>query len=458
MSRAFAIAPAPVAHAPDWVGDAIFYEVFPDRFAKGDVSIDPPNVVDWTSTPTRDNFFGGDLAGLLSKLGYLEDLGVNALYLTPIFKAGTNHRYDTHDYFEIDPALGNLALFRKLVRRAHARGMRIVLDGVFNHCGDGFWAFRDVVARGPSSPYYDWFFVDCFPIVKDPPSYQACGGAPYLPKLNTDHPEVRRHLFDAAAYWLREAEIDGWRIDVPWEVANEFWYELRDVVKAANPDAYLVAEAWYEWWRLPEIFDGLMNYRLRKQLLDFCVRGCVDAQTLARNVEMLFLECPEKPAMLNLLGSHDTHRLLTLAGGDERRATLAFAALFTLPGAPMLYYGDEVGLEGENDPDCRRPMVWDPALQREGIHAAVKRLIELRRTTPALRGGGYETLYAFNRVFAYAREEAVIVLNAGPTRADVEIPARTPAVRDALSGQEFPVRDGAIRIAELPERSALILL
>jgi glycosidase len=453
------------AKAPAWVSDAIFYEVFPDRFANGDPSNDPVGVVEWTAAPTRDNFFGGDLAGLIGKLDYLDNLGVNALYLTPIFKAGTNHRYDAHDYFRVDPALGDVDLVRELVRQAHARGMRVVLDGVFNHCGDGFWAFRDVLARGSSSPYYDWFFVDSVPISKDPPNYQACGGAPYLPKLNTDHPDVRRHLLDAAGYWLREAEIDGWRIDVPWEVSDEFWCELREVVKAANPDAYLVAEAWYEWWRLPEIFDGLMNYRLRKQLLDFCVLGVVDAQTLARGLEMLFAEALDAPAMLNLLGSHDTVRLLTRAAGDERRAILAFAALFTLPGAPMLYYGDELGMEGENDPDCRRAMVWDPALQRDSIQTAVRGLIELRRTVPALRRGSYVPVYAFNRVFAYARtaeaEQVTVVLNAGPARSELEIPTgnetKAMEVRDALTGWAFPVREGAVKIAQLPECSALIL-
>ena len=173
----------PSNKAPAWVQDAVFYQIFLDRFANGDPANDPPGVVPWGTSPTRDNFCGGDLQGILDHLPYLEELGVTALYLTPIFKARSNHKYDTCDYREVDPAFGDLALLRKLVRACHQRGMHVVLDAVFNHCGDGFWAFEDLIHRGANSPYVDWFFPTGFPIRQEPPNYQTCGGVGFLPSL-----------------------------------------------------------------------------------------------------------------------------------------------------------------------------------------------------------------------------------------------------------------------------------
>ena len=207
-----------------------------------------------------------------------------------------------------------------------------MLDGVFNHAGDGFWAFRDVIERGPQSPYWNWFFIEQFPIVREPPSYQTCGGAPYLPKLNTSDPALRRYLLDVAVHWIERAGIDGWRLDVPWKVPLEFWAEFHQAVKRAKPDAYLVGEIWHSWERWLEVFDGLMNYRLRGHLHDFCLREAFDAEDLAHETAAYLRDAPSGGLMLNLLGSHDTPRLLTLAGGDRRRAILALAALFTYPG------------------------------------------------------------------------------------------------------------------------------
>ncbi len=453
------------ANGPDWVRDAVFYQVFPDRFRNGNMHNDPADVAAWDDAPTRANFFGGDLEGLIEKLGYLEELGVDALYLTPIFMAGTNHRYDTHDYFNIDPKLGDAGMLRELVQDAHARGIRIVLDGVFNHVGDGFWAFRDVLERGGASPYRDWFVIHDLPLVRDPPNYQTCGGAPYLPKLNIDNPAVREHLLEVGTYWIERAGIDGWRLDVPWKVPLDFWRAFRARVKQTKPDAYLVGEAWWSWGELRLVFDGLMNYRLRARLLDFCVFDSMDAEDLASESALLLEETRGGEMMLNLLGSHDTPRLLTLAGGDESRAALALVALFTYPGTPMLYYGDEVGLEGGDDPDCRRPMPWNGEAWRKDLRALVQRLITTRRASLALRRGGWEHLLAFNRLLCFRRFEgpdnAVVVLNAGPAVRDValELPFGAPdTFEDALTGRRYAVRDGHLTLPIADERSALVLL
>ena len=448
---------------PDWVRDAVFYQIFPDRFANGDPANDPPGTVAWDSPPSRENFFGGDLQGICERLPYLEALGVNALYLTPIFKAGTNHRYDTHDYLEVDPALGDKAVLRDLVADAHARGIRVVLDGVFNHCGEGFWAFRDVAERGRQSPYWHWFFVRHWPLVREPPSYQTCGGAPYLPKLNTAHPDLRRYLLDVAAHWMEEVGVDGWRLDVPWKVPIDFWAEFRRIVKERKPDAYLVGEAWQAWGGLLDVFDGLMNYRLRRRLLDFCLDGSADAEDLAVDTEALLAETGSA-LMLNLLGSHDTPRLLTLARGDVDRTILALTALFTFPGTPLLYYGDEHGMEGEDDPDCRRAAVWSEERWNGRIHEAVRRLIALRHVHPALRRGSWSVELAFNRVLAYRRsagdDEIVVVLNAGPAIRDVEISiAGSPrgAFEDGLSDVRYVRTGPRLVLPELPALSTLVL-
>ncbi|MBI3962311.1 MAG: glycoside hydrolase family 13 protein [Deinococcus sp.] len=457
---------------PAWVSDAIFYQIFPERFRNGDPSNDPPGVQPWGGQPTRDSFFGGDLRGIIDSLPYLSELGVNALYLTPIFKAGTNHKYDTHDYLTIDPHFGDLATFDELVRQAHASGIRIVLDGVFNHCGDGFWAFQDVQARGPHSQYWDWFTVYSFPLRANPyPNYATCGGAAYLPRLNTDHPEVRRHLFQVARYWL-ERGIDGWRLDVPYEVAPDFWREFRLVVKQHFPQAYLVAEEWRDAWSLlqGDQFDGAMNYRLRELVLDFLVRNALSAEAFRRALDDLRRHYPSQAdmGMLNLLGSHDTPRLLTLCQGQLPLAKLALAFLLTYPGAPMLYYGDEVGMMGDSDPDCRRPMLWDQQQWNTDLLQFVRRLTTLRQERVSLRRGAFRPVLAQDRVFAYVRgsgpDALLVVLNSTATRRDVTIPVPTDlaaegqVLRELLTepGGSTPVVQGQLPLRELPPRTALV--
>jgi glycosidase len=454
--------------APKWLSEAIFYQIFPERFDNGDPSNDPPGVQRWGQPPTNNNFFGGDLQGILNRIPYLHDLGINAIYLTPIFKARTNHRYDTCDYLEIDPCVGDLALFRKLVETAHASGIRIVLDAVFNHCGDGFWAFEDLRRNGAASAYRDWFFPHRFPVDTHPVNYQTCGGADFLPKLNTANREVRDYLLKVAAYWIREAGIDGWRLDVPWKAEMDFWPEFHEVVKKANPDACILGEIWRDPlpWLAGDTCDGIMNYPLRDYILDYCVRDAMDAEDFHYFSRRLLVGYAQSaPNQLNLLGSHDTPRILSVCRGNIDRAILAFTALFTQPGMPMVYYGDDTGMEGENDPDCRRCMDWNESHWNMRIHQTVKQLIQARHQHPSLSSLTIEPLLIFNGVYAFHRtagdDEAMVILNPREAQPEIRLSpssSRVTTWRDLYTGKLYSRQGDDLVITGLHEKTALVLL
>jgi glycosidase len=449
------------------VPDAVFYQIFPERFCNGSQENDPPGVRPWDDLPSPHNFFGGDLQGVTQKLDYLQDLGITALYLNPIFRAATNHKYDTHDYYQVDPAFGGNAALLQLVAECHRRGMRVILDGVFNHCGEGFFAFRDVKEKGAASPYAAWFTAHAYPLRADPLSYMVCGDAPYLPKLNHANPAVQAYLLDVARYWLAEAGIDGWRLDVPFKISIDFWQRFREVVKAANQQAYLVGEVWREAgpWVNGGPFDGVTNYRLRDLLLDYCLNFTLDAEDFA--YELLTLQGAHGPAaagMLNLLGSHDTARILTLLKGDIQRLRIALILLFTQPGAPLVYYGDEVGMLGENDPDCRRPMAWEPARQNRTVQEIFRILIRARKEHPAMRRANPEIRFAFNGVLAYrlaaGEDEAFVMVNPRVGMGPLRIPSGSAYTRwkDVFTGEQFASEQGSFAFEAFPARSARLLV
>ncbi len=455
-------------HIPHWVPDAVFYQIFPDRFANGDPSNDPPGTEPWSAKPTRENFFGGDLEGVIQKLDYIKDLGCNAIYLNPIFKAGTNHRYDTRDYFQIDPALGDDAVFDRLIEEAHGKGIRVVLDGVFNHCGDGFAPFQDVLEKGPDSKYLDWFDVYDFPITTEPhPNYATCGGAHYLPRLNTRNPEVEAFIYQVALHWLGRG-IDGWRLDVPYEIHTDFWRCFRKVIKEQYPDAYLVAEEWRDpsGFLQGDTFDGAMHYLLKNLGFDFLATNALTGEAFLRGLKTLFRQLPEDAeyGMLTLLGSHDTARVLTASGDDVDTVRLLYTLLFTMPGAPMIYYGDESGMTGENDPDCRRPMVWDESRWNNALRTHLMHLIGLRHKLSNLRYGTLEPGFANDRVATYYRtfqnERSLIILNNTRVARRLVVPVSWrdgTVLTDQLCGGSFTVKDGAVVFGAMQPRNAWIL-
>jgi cyclomaltodextrinase / maltogenic alpha-amylase / neopullulanase len=289
---------------PAWVKDAVFYQIFPDRFENGDDRNDPPNKAAWGKHPTPFTFFGGDLQGIIQRLDHLTELGINAIYLNPIFESPSTHRYNTTDYYRIDRKLGTMEDWRALVEAAHRRGIRLVLDGVFNHCGRGFFAFNDILENGEFSPYRDWFHIKHFPVdaysLGDAHDYVGWWRHKSLPKLNTSNVEVRQFLLDVSRYWIEQG-ADGWRLDVPNEIDDDdFWAEFRQVVKTANPEAYLVGEIWdvVPRWVGENHFDGLMNYPLRNAVLEL-LSGHIKASAFADQVEQLLTVYPPSMYMLN---------------------------------------------------------------------------------------------------------------------------------------------------------------
>ena len=385
---------------PTWTKDAIFYQIFPDRFCRSERYKAIGKFVPWDSKPTRENMFGGNLAGIVDKLEYIASLGVNAIYLCPIFKSNSNHRYHTVDYFEIDPVLGTLKDFDRLVKKAHKLGLRVILDGVFNHCSRGFFQFNSLMELGKNSPYVDWFHVHGWPLhaYSGKPNYDCWWGFPALPKFNTDNPDVRDYLFSVGEYWMKRG-IDGWRLDVPNEIDDDsFWQEFRRRIKAINPEAYIVGEIWDEpsRWLKGDQFDGVMNYPLRRAVLAFLFdEKPINLAEFAKRLREAF-PAGRFGVPMNLLGSHDTIRLASLPCSNLQRVKLALAILFFLPGAPCIYYGDEIGMEGGKDPDNRRTFPWNMLSdgRRSPVFRFLNELITLRNEERVLRDGKLEVAYS----------------------------------------------------------------
>jgi len=453
---------------PYWLQDSIFYQIFPDRFANGDPSNNPPNVEKWGSEPNFWGFQGGDLRGIIKRFDYLLDLGINALYINPIFLSPTNHRYHTSDYYRIDPRLGGMLDFHALIDLAHRNSVRIILDGVFNHCSRGFFAFNDLLENNHYSQYKDWFHVYRFPLDAYGPgeaiNYAAWWNYKAIPKFNTNNPQVRNYIFGVARYWI-ERGIDGWRLDVPNEINDDsFWAEFRQVVKSANRDACLIGEIWSAdpRWANDTHFDGLMHYPIRDSLLS-CLTGKDSVATFANIVEGMFKIYPRENiySMYVTLGTHDTERILTIVGGNIDKLKLAFLFLFAYPGAPAIYYGDEVGLEGGKDPYSRRAFPWDPAEWKADIHDWVQNLITARKSRLSLRRGDFNriALEANEGAYAFARtlggEKTLIVMNTSDKIINFNIPVQTlwregQTVRSLLDNRPFSITDGSIGLSISP--------
>jgi len=426
---------------PAWLRGAILYQIFPDRFCNGNPANDPPGTGAWGERPTRRYVAGGDLAGIRERLGYLEDLGVGCIYTTPIFRSPSNHKYDTTDYYEIDPAFGTKGELAELVAEAHRRGMRFVLDAVFNHSG-ALWApFQDVIARGPDSPYRDWFYdLHSFPVDVAACNYETFAvRVPTMPKLNSANPELAEYLLQVAVHWIREAGIDGWRLDVADEVGHRFWRAFRERVKAVKPDAFIMGEVWHDAldWLNGDQFDSVMDYPWREATLAW-LTGRIDARAYDRRLTRLRFRYTAEAArgLVRMLSTHDTPRVRTLVGSRERAAQAA-VLLLTCEGVPMILYGDEVGLEGGNDPDCRRCYPWNDEEPRDlGLLSLYRRLGRIRRAFPWLNEGAWETVQAERDVLAYLRlptpaysperpaceEGLLVVLNGGADPVSLDLP------------------------------------
>lgn len=471
MDRLFDIPfinPVDVFTPPAWVKDAVFYQIFPERFANGDPSINPKDTLPWGEKPEWFNFFGGDLQGIIDHLDHLTELGINAIYMTPIFKATTNHKYDTEDYMELDPHFGDKETLKKLINTCHDKGIRVMFDAVFNHSGKTFAPFVDVQEKGEKSKYKDWFHVRKFPLAVEDgiPTYDTFDFEPLMPKLNTENPEVKEYLLNVARYWVEEFGIDGWRLDVADEVDHHFWREFRQTVKSINPDVYILGEIWHESspWLQGDQFDAVMNYPFKNAVTDFFVEDTTDALTFAHAIGTQMSRYPRQvtEVSFNLLDSHDTARALTLAKGNKDRLKLAVTFQMTYSGTPCIYYGDEFGMEGDNDPDCRRCMVWDEKDQDLELFAFYQQLISLRKQYPALRQGTFKFLHAKegNNGLIYERSDDedtfVIAMNSSSEPVTVSIDVETSKWENMLDQTTLQVENGKLE-EKLPAFAFVIL-
>lgn len=488
---------------PAWFGQGVTYQIFPDRFCRLEIPSTEGLVGDrwvhenWADDPVwrpdpdgevrNRDFFGGSLAGISSRLPYLRDLGVTTLYLCPIFESASNHRYNTADYTNIDPMLGTEEDFQDLCRQARKHGMRIILDGVFNHTGsqsryfnaDGFYPTLGA-AQSPESPYYDWFSFHPWPT-----DYDSWWGIKTLPAVREEAPGYVDYILDSqdsvVRRWLR-AGASGWRLDVADELPDWFIEKLRTAVEETDPDALVLGEVWEDAsnkiaysqrrkYLLGHELHGVMNYPFRTALLTYLRGG--DARDFLEAMETIRENYPPAAfqSLMNFLGTHDTARILTVLGADavpetkearaafrlspperERglaRVRLAALVLFTFPGSPTVYYGDEMALEGWEDPFNRGTFPWDGPESPLLPHFSA--LGRLRRDTPALRSGSLEWLYAHGPLLVYARElegvRRITVVNAGETEAAWPLPQPAPAnLRDLLTGRELVVENGILRL------------
>jgi neopullulanase len=478
---------------PDWVKNAVFYQIFPDRFARSPRAPQLPGVEfkEWGTPPEKEGFQGGDLYGVVDKLDHLQALGVNAIYLCPIFASASNHRYHTFDYMQVDPLLGGNAALRALLDAAHGRGMHVVLDGVFNHASRGFWAFHHILECGGNSPYLDWFTVRDWPLrpydhdAKRPANYDAWWDLPALPKFNIKNEGVRRYLLDVARFWI-DFGIDGWRLDVPEEINDvAFWRAFRQTVKEGNPNAYIVGEIWHEAkeWLRGDRFDAVMNYVFSRLALGFFGAETLnteykpggytlvelDGRDMAAGVHHMYglYSWEVAQAQLNLMDSHDTARTLWTVGGDESALRLCTLFQMTMPGAPCIYYGDEIGMTGATDPFSRAAFPWqDKSQWNQALLAFFQRAGALRREHAVLRTGDFAIVHADKHVFAFRRrleeQTAIVAFNRGKKDAvvDIGLPESQDgrAFHDVWNGASTEVEGKVLKAVCIPARSAAVFV
>ena len=368
---------------PQWAANKVVYQIFPSRFA----TTQPVDKKLWYKAPiTPMDDLHGNLRGIIEHLDYIKDLGIDVVYLTPIFKSNSCHKYDTIDYYQVDPSFGTTEDLKELVQKSHERGMKVVLDAVYNHTGREFFAFQDILEKGEKSKYLDWYFIDELPPRGEwgeIPNFKCFGYYGGMPKLNLKNPEVEKYITDVACYWIKECDIDGWRLDVGDEISHFFWKNFRKAIKAVKKDMLIIGEIWHyagdflegdEW-------DTVMNYPFYLNLIDLLADEKINVSQFVQNLGYLKGRLNKKcyPLMWNLIDSHDTARFLHLCHDNKKKQHLAAAFQLLLPGMPMVYYGDEYAMPGANDPDCRRGMYWDEEYQDKEMYNWYKKLMQIRK-------------------------------------------------------------------------------
>ena len=376
---------------PEWAANKAVYQIFPSRFAASQ----PVDRELWYKAPITpmDNLHG-DLRGIIEHIDHIQKLGIDVLYMTPVFKSNSCHKYDTIDYYQVDPSFGTLEDLKKLVQKAHERGMKVVMDAVFNHTAREFFAFEDILEKGEKSKYLDWYFIEGFPLEGgsgEIPNFKCFAYHGGMPKLNLRNPEVEKFITDVACYWIKECDIDGWRLDVGDEISHFFWKRFREAVKAVKKNMLIIGEIWHyagdflegdEW-------DTVMNYPFYLNMIDLLADEKINVSRFVQNLGYLKGRLNKKcyPLMWNLIDSHDTARFLYLCNNNKKKQHLAAAFQLLLPGMPMIYYGDEYAMPGANDPDCRRGMYWDEEYQDQEMFEWYKQLLHIRKAHTCIVDG-----------------------------------------------------------------------
>lgn len=440
-----------IISVPNHAHEMVMYQIFPDSFANGrrEISCNPQEKDGSTAR------IGGTLKGIQENLDYLSWLGVTCIYLNPIFASSSYHKYDTRDYMHVDPCLGTDRDLKTLVSACHARNIRVILDGVFNHCGPDFFAFQDVLKNGEASQYFNWFYeMPAHPEFKTPPEYAAFAYVKEMPKLNTSDPELEDYLINVGTYWVKKADIDGWRLDVANEVNHDFWRKFREAVRDIKPDAFLIGEIWEDAnvWLMGDQFDSTMNYRFTYLCRDFFAERRMKPSEFAEQIVRMNMRYPEmvSRAQMNFLDTHDVPRFLSYCHGDRRRLELAYFFLFTAMGIPSVYYGDEKYISGTTEEEYRSPMVWSCG---GDFCRELSEFSNMRKKHSALTSGRYKNiladddlgLYAFER---YDETEALLVLI---NNSDREILTESATHLHALELGNFNIPE------KLPAMQGLIL-
>lgn len=432
---------------PEWAANKSVYQIFPSRFASSKQVDDKL----WYKAPvTASDNLQGDLRGIIEHLDYMKQLGIDIVYMTPIFKSNSSHKYDTIDYYEIDPSFGTKEDLKELVEKAHERGMWVIMDAVFNHTAREFFAFKDIMEKEEKSEYLDWYFVDEFPLRGkwgEIPNYKCFGYYGGMPKLNLRNPKVEKYVTEVATYWIKECDIDGWRLDVGDEISHDFWKNFRRAVKAVKPDVLIVGEIWHyagdflegdEW-------DTVMNYSFFRNVMDLVATESITVTQFVERQGYLKGRLHKKvfPVLWNLIDSHDTARFLHICKNSKKKLHLAAALQLLLPGMPMIYYGDEYALQGGPDPDCRRGMPWNVRYQDEEMFAWYSGLLRLRREHPCMVEGELVSKVTDDAtgsiVFVRADEHEKIVLIFNCSRHAQTYPEYGGA-KNLLSGESFSGR------------------
>jgi glycosidase len=400
----------PIYSAPAWVKDTVWYQIFPDRFNS------VPSKKHWPLGPvTNATHYGGNLLGIIDKLPYLAELGISGLYLTPIFESPSTHKYDTTDYFKIDPDFGNLEDLKLMVKIAHDLGIKVMLDAVFNHAGIHFEPWT-MAKADPKSPYRKWFYFN-------ENGYETFSFAKNMPKLNTINPEVIDYFCKVGQYWIKEADIDGWRLDVANEISPQFWRAFRASVRSIK-EVYILGEVWHDSnpWLLGDQFDAVMNYFYTRIIMDYFIHKTMNLVSFREKIDDFRNRYPQLVLknQFNLYDSHDTARLLTQANGNIALVKQMLALLLCSEGSPCIYYGTEIALEGGQDPDCRRLMQFDPDPLTHELYRFIKTFIQLRKSHPVLANEGSWEWIAHETLLMIKRNDLVLIMN--PSSRNCECP------------------------------------